>query len=119
MKKLGVFFSVMFLLMQRGPLERRVDNVIELVHKRKRGDDGDDEVSDGDSSPPVSRQRRASILPDTVAYNEAIMASLDAVDLDDDRSDIPDSPGSPPYTVNEPPDDDSVDESVAENVSVE
>lgn len=114
------------MLMQRGPLERRVDNVIadELVSKRKRGDDQEDEPDQEDqeiSEPPVSRQRRASILPDTAAYNEAILASFDAVELVeeiDDKSSV--SSESPPYTVNEPPDD-SVDESAtsSENVSVD
>ena len=127
--------------MKRGPLERRVENVDEesqaMVNKRKREDDetiitgGEDEEKRGEE-PPVSKQRRVSILPGTLAYNEAIMASFDAIELDEvgDRdvdsvlsSPSPSSPSptssptsSQNYIVDEPPDDSEEDDSTSPNV---
>jgi hypothetical protein len=48
-------------------------------------DPEDDEEEHKQRSPP-KRVRRASILPGFPAYNEAIMASLDALLVDDMRS---------------------------------
>ena len=111
--------------MRRGILERKIENIdTKEVLKRKRDDEvREDEIDE--EAPPVSRQRRASILPGTLAYNEAIMASFDAIDLvepesddqgsiEDDPSpkDVDDSGSEPPiYTVDEPPGDDSVSDS--------
>ena len=128
--------------MKRGPLERRVENVDgesqAMVNKRKRENEdetiitGEEDEEERGEEPPVSKQRRVSILPGTLAYNEAIMASFDAIELDEvgDRdvdsvlsSPSPSSPSptssptaSQNYIVDEPPDDSEEDDSTSPNV---
>ena len=110
--------------MRRGVLERKIENVdTGDVLKRKRSDEeeGDDGDENETKEPPVSRQRRASILPGSLAYNEAILVSFDAVELaekpqidsgngsEDESAKSESEPAT--YTVDEPPDDSVSDSS--------
>jgi len=121
--------------MRRGILERKIENVetgVVLKRKRSDGEEGREGEEDGekgavDEEPPVSRQRRVSILPGSLAYNEAITASFDAVELGEEPNESAeksdeevssDAESEPPitYTVDEPPDD-SVSEPELNNFS--
>lgn len=61
-----------------------------VSHKRTRSEDSDSSESEGqvesDDEPPLApsnKRRRASIFPGSTAYNDAILASFDAVILED------------------------------------
>jgi hypothetical protein len=69
--------------------ERRFESVVipeepENVSRTKRSrEENDLEDDDEESLRRISRQRRVSILPGSIAYNEAIMASFEAFDVAD------------------------------------
>jgi hypothetical protein len=63
-----------------------------VSHKRTRSEDSESDSSESegqvesDDEPPLAppnKRRRASIFPGSTAYNDAILASLDAVLLED------------------------------------
>lgn len=63
-----------------------------VSHKRTRSEDSDSDSSESegqvesDDEPPLAppnKRRRASIFPGSTAYNDAILASFDAIILED------------------------------------
>ena len=77
--------------------------------KRKRTDE-DAERDSEQEEPQISKQRRASILPGSIAYNEAIMASFDAVDIADDQVQSSSSESGDSNSEESPVDERSPDE---------